>query len=266
MATLACALALSFLLGAWSSSVSGLSTPVAAVQAPEAGHVATGKPMTTSPYTSSAQVEARFAGEDFVPDGNLSKSAWKRAEWVEFDHDMSGRRAYPEARTRAAVVWTKTAVYFAFSCRYVSVNSYQDENADKERWELWNRDVVEVFLNPGPERVNHYYEYEVAPNNQWIDLEIDKDKTPFNDASWDSHFLHATHVDAATHVWTCEMRIPVAAMGVGAMPPGRDWRVNLYRADGPGDDSHRRFMSWSTIPEGTTFHVPTRFGLMRFVK
>ena len=43
-------------------------------------------------------------------------------------------------------------------------------------------------------------------------------------------------------------------------------RINFYRADGEGDDSQRRFMSWSTIPEGKSFHVPTRFGEIRFVK
>src|SRR5437899_5536807 len=146
------------------------------------------------------------------------------------------------------------------------MNVYEGEDPAKERWELWNRDVAEVFVNPEPARVNHYYEFEVAPNNQWIDLEIDKDKTPFNDAGWDSRFEHSTRVDAKGHVWACEMRIPLASMGVKALDPGSEWRVNFYRADGPGDDSQRRFMCWSAIPEGKTFHVPTRFGVIRLVK
>ncbi len=220
----------------------------------------------TSPYTSNARIDARRAAEDFVPDGDLTKPAWKRAEWVEFDHDMSGERHYPESQTRVGVLWTAQFLYVAFQSKYSTLNIYQGEDPAKERWELWNRDVVEVFANPEPARVNHYYEFEVAPNNQWIDLEIDKDKTPFNDAGWDSHFEHATRVDTKDHVWTAEMRIPVASMGAGSLGPGSGWRINFYRADGPGDDSQRRFMSWSTIPEGRSFHVPTRFGLIRFVK
>ena len=98
--------------------------------------------------------------------------------------------------------WTATHLYFAFRCKYSTLNVYEGEDASKERWELWNRDVAEVFFNPGPQRVPHYYEFEVAPNNQWIDLEIDKTKTPFNDAAWDSHFDHATRVDSANHVWS----------------------------------------------------------------
>jgi len=220
----------------------------------------------TTPYTSSLKIDARFSPHDFMPDGDLTKEVWKGARRVRFDRDMSGQRAYPEAETKVAALWTSTHVYFAFWCSYSTLNIYEGEDPARERWKLWDRDVAEVFINPQPERVNHYYEFEVAPNNQWIDLEIDKDKTPFNDASWDSHFEHATRVDAGTRVWTCEMRIPVASMGVKAMRADAEWRINFYRADGPGDDSQRRFMSWSTIPEGKTFHVPTRFGIIRFIR
>jgi hypothetical protein len=217
-------------------------------------------------YTSNLKMNAKFSSSDPVPDGDLEKKFWQKAEWTEFDHDMSGQKHFPQALTRIAARWSTASVYFAFWCRYTTLNIYQGEDPSKERWELWNRDVVEVFLNPEPERVNHYYEFEVAPNNQWIDLEIDKTKTPFNDARWDSHFQHATRVDAQTHVWTCEMRIPVSSMRVKSIAPNARWRLNLFRADGPGDDTQRRFMSWSTISEGTTFHVPARFGLIEFVK
>lgn len=227
-----------------------------------------GKPMTEkNPYTSSIQIRSRFSTENFAPDGDLKKKVWQAAEWAQFDHDMSGRIAYPEALTKVASFWTATSVCFAFWCKYSTLNIYEGEDPTKERWELWNRDVAEVFINPQPERVNHYYEFEVAPNNQWIDLEIDKEKDPFADATWDSHFEHATQVDPQKHVWTCEMRIPVNAItNRDAIRRNTEWRINFFRADGPGDDSERRFLAWSTILEGKSFHVPTRFGIIRFVK
>ncbi len=223
-------------------------------------------PMNESRYLSDSRIESRRWPEDFVPDGNLDKAAWRHARWAKFDRDMSGQKSFPEAATGVATLWTPANLYVAFRSRYSRLNIYEDEDAAKERWELWNRDVVEVFVNPQPERVNHYYEFEVAPNNQWIDLEIDKTKTPFNDAGWNSGFLHATHVDAASRVWTCEMRVPVNTMGAEMISPGEEWRINFYRADGSGDDTERRFMCWSPIPEGRTFHVPTRFGVIRFSK
>ncbi len=217
------------------------------------------------PYTSTLTITSKFSPEDFVPDGNLEKKVWKDAEWVRFDHDMKGQKEYPLAETEVSTFWTSTHVYFAYRSKYTTLNIYEGEDPARERWELWNRDVVEVFINPTPERVNHYFEFEVAPNNQWIDLEIDKDKTPFNDAGWDSHFKHAARIDRANHVWTVEMGIPFAAMGVREVPQGgAEWRLNFYRADGQGDSSQRRFLCWSPIPEGKTFHVPTRFGIIRF--
>lgn len=219
-----------------------------------------------SPYLNSNKIVSRFSSHDFVPDGDLKKKAWAKAKWIRFDRDMSGRLPYPESDTRVAALWTEKFVYFAFKCKYTTLNIYEGEDASKERWELWNRDVAEVFINPQPERVNHYYEFEVAPNNQWIDLEIDKTKTPFNDAAWDSHFEHAARIDAQNRVWIGEMRIPVSSMGVAAMEPGEHWRLNFYRADGLGDDSQRRFMAWSPIPEGNSFHQPVYFGIIQFLK
>jgi hypothetical protein len=115
--------------------------------------------------------------------------------------------------------------------------------------------------------VNHYFEFEVAPNNQWVDLEVDLDKDPAYDHTWDSNFLHATRVDPTARIWTCEMKIPAASMHVQSIRPGWECRVNLYRCDGPGDDAQRRFLAWS--PTYCTnlsdyFHVPARFGKIRF--
>ena len=217
-------------------------------------------------YSSSIVAIAKRAARDFSPDGNLSKEVWKRAKWVEFDHDVSGKSSHPTAATHVSAVWTDQSVYFAFWCRYDSLNVYQGEDSATERWELWNRDVAEVFLNPQPERISHYYEFEVAPNNQWIDLEIEKKNNPFNDASWNSGFEHATRIDSANHVWTAEIRIPLSAMNAKSIHPGTNWRVNFFRAAGQGGDQQRMFLAWSTIPNGHTFHVPSRFGILRFTK
>lgn len=219
------------------------------------------------PYSSSLVIQSSFISEDFLPDGDVSKVIWQQAEWVRFDHDSSARKNHPEAETQVASLWTPTYLYFAFRCKYSTLNLYEGEDPAKEQWGLWDRDVVEVFLNPEPARVNHYYEFEVAPNNLWIDLEIDLDKKPFNNASWNSHFEHATWLDPKNRVWTCEMRIPVRSMGVPVMRPKMEWRVNFYRADGLGDNTQRRLLCWSPVlGEKPNFHVPSRFGIIRFVE
>jgi alpha-galactosidase len=219
-----------------------------------------------SPYLNNVQIISSSVRGDFAPDGNLKKKAWAKAKWIHFDHNMADRLHFPQSDIKVASLWTEKYVYFAFKCKYTTLNIYEGEDISKERWELWNRDVAEVFINPQPERVSHYYEFEVAPNNQWIDLEIDKTKTPFNDAAWDSHFDHATKIDSKNHVWNCEMRIPVGSMGVAALQANMEWRLNFFRADGPGDDTQRRFMAWSPIPHGDSFHQPEYFGIIKFSK
>lgn len=218
------------------------------------------------PYSSDVRIEAKDVAADFPVNGNLSKKPWKDAKWVAFSREMSGKTVHAEQETRVASLWTTKYIYFAFSCKYDDLNLFEGEDLTKERWELWNRDVVEVFLNPEPERQLHYYEFEVAPNNQWIDLEITRGEKPNHDAAWNSGFEHATTIDAKTHTWTAEMRIPVASMGVSPAKPGAEWRANFFRAAGKGADSQRIFLAWSTIPEGTTFHVPSRFGILRLTK
>lgn len=216
-------------------------------------------------YATDIQLQSKRSPVDFLPDGNLSKPSWKLANSVQFDSDSSGKSHHPELSTRIASLWTETYIYFAFWALYDSLNVYEGEDPKAERWQLWDRDVVEVFLNPQAERVNHYYEFEVAPNNEWIDLEIDKTKNPFNDASWNSGFDHAVHIDTKYHLWTAEMRIPISSMNVTSINPHTQWRANFFRAAGKGGDDHRKFLAWSIIPEGKTFHVPARFGIVRFV-
>jgi len=220
-----------------------------------------------NPYRSDMGIVAKLATEDFIPDGDLDKGIWQKTDRVVFDHDWMGQHHFPESTTQVGSLWTPSHFYFAFWCRYTDLNVYIGEDPAVQRFGLWDRDVAEVFLNPFPERVNHYFEFEVAPNNQWVDLEVDLDKDPAYDHTWDSNFLHAARVDPTARIWTCEMKIPAASMHVQSIRPGWECRVNLYRCDGPGDDAQRRFLAWS--PTYCTnlsdyFHVPARFGKIRF--
>jgi Carbohydrate family 9 binding domain-like len=214
-------------------------------------------------YTSHSQITARSLPREFTVDGNLDDRIWGRAEWISFDNSASGRTQYPDLLTRAAILWTNRSLYVAFQSHYHDLNVYQAEDPAIERWGLWKRDVVELFLNPFPVDINHYYEFEVSPNNQWVDLQIDRTKSPpSHDASWNSGFRHATKVHSTRHLWACEMCIPVRSMNVLPPRPGMEWRLNLFRSDGL--NGTRRLLAWSSILEGDTFHVPARFGILRF--
>ena len=64
--------------------------------------------------------------------------------------------------------------------------------------------------------------------------------------------------------WTLEVQIPLNGPPGGRTPQiGEVWRLNLYRIHGCGDPD-REFQSWSVVGVDD-FHVPQRFGYLRFV-
>ncbi len=219
-------------------------------------------------YLHDLTITSKFIPSDFTPDGDLSKRVWRHAPRVKFDNEVRAEKAFPDSETQVSSLWTPDYLYLGYRCRYRELNVYEGEDIAKERFGLWIKDTAEAFINPEPERISHYYEFEVAPNNQWVDLEIDITKKYMGNVHWDSNFEHAVKVDARHHVWTAEMKIPVKSMGAKPLQPGTEWRLNLYRLDGPGDDSQRRFLSWSPLPEGKnrSFHQPASFGIIKFVR
>jgi hypothetical protein len=220
------------------------------------------EPLSFSHQQKDYVIVANSLAHDFLPDANLSKPAWREAARVPLVDTRNPSLPHPESATQASALWSRRHIYVAFWCHYSELNTYAGEDPQPERWELWKRDVAEVFINPLPGTLKRYWEFEVAPNNQWIDLQIDCCDGIVADAGWDSGFSHATRVDPQSRVWTCEMRIPSSPMGVKQIEQGMEWRINFYRCDGPGDDTERRFLAWSPTFQ-LNFHVAERFGWIR---
>ena len=145
--------------------------------------------MTNGPVPSNDyRVVARRLERDYLPDANLSKALWQGASRVTLVDTENPQRSHPGARTEAAVRWSSEHLYVAFWCQFTELNLYLGEDAGQERWELWNRDVAEVFVTPFPERLHRYWEFEVAPNNMWIDLAVEKLEEISLDVGWNSGF------------------------------------------------------------------------------
>lgn len=214
-------------------------------------------------YFSTCEALVPSLSQDFTPDADLAKPAWFGVPRLTLEHFRKPDVLIPGIHTQVALAHTRSRLYLAYWCQYFELHCYEGEDPGRERWLLWDRDVVEAFINPFPERMNTYWEFEVAPNNQWIDLAINLDQDPVLAADWDSGFVHATRVDEDRKEWACEMAIPVSSMGIPRIRPGMEWRINLYRCDGIGDIEQRRLLAWSPTL-GDSFHIPSRFGLIRF--
>jgi len=202
------------------------------------------------------------AKEDVALDTNPASTFWSEtvpiyANRDKYDQLLSRYRAGIRSR------WIAKNLYFLFSCPYEELFLHPDPTATTKTNKLWNWDVAEVFIGSDFKNIQHYREFELSPQGEWLDLDIDLSK-PHHDEGWkwNSGFQVAARVDEQTNIWYGAMKSPWTALDEIPPSPGKTLRVNFFRSQGPR--SNRKEIAWQpTLSE--TFHVPERFGLLRLV-
>ena len=177
--------------------------------------------------------------------------------------DSHGQRV-PRYRTEVRTRWTDKSLYFLFICPYKELSLKPNPNTENETNQLWNWDVAEVFIGSDFNDLKRYKEFEISPQSEWIDLDVDLHKPHHeNGWTWNSGFEVSARIDEAAHVWYGAMRIPYSAIDKRPATQGNVLRVNLFRSQGPA--SHRQEVTWRA-PMSDTFHVPERFGVLKLVR
>jgi hypothetical protein len=172
----------------------------------------------------------------------------------------------PELASEARSRWTKSNIYFLFSGPYENQVLKPDPDTINETYKLWEWDDFELYIGSDFEQINLYQEFEVSPQGEFLDLNIDS-KIPragHNDERyWDSGFKVKARVDTANKMWYAELRIPLKAIDKREPVEGNEFRVNIYRLQGPQDD--RDFLAWR--PTGVwNPHHPEVFGILKLTK
>jgi hypothetical protein len=188
---------------------------------------------------------------------------WKNIRGVVTASDSFGKPV-PRHQTEIRSRWTNTDLHFLYICPYDSLNLKPNPSTGKETNHLWDWDVAEVFIAGDPAHVRRYKEFEMSPQGEWVDLDIDKDNfSPDSGWLWNSGFQVKARVDKERKIWYGEMRIPIKSVDQRQPEAGREMRVNFYRCQGaePG----RKYIAWQPT-NAKTFHVPESFGLLRLVK
>ena len=166
----------------------------------------------------------------------------------------------PKSDTR----WTRQNLYFLFVCPYEELNLKPDPKPSVETNELWNWDVAEVFIGADFNDIRRYKEFEISPQGEWVDLDIDLNKPQHEEGwKWNSGFAVSARIDKAAQVWYGAMRIPYSAMDSRPAAAGNVLRINLFRSQGPVSARHQ--IAWQS-PMSDSFHVPERFGSLKLVK
>ncbi len=184
---------------------------------------------------------------------------WTGIPAVTLDRDYLGV-SVPGRPTEVRSRWTRTHLYLLYTCPYDTLYLKPSPDVSAETPKLWNWDVAEAFIGWDTANIARYKEFQVSPQGEWVDLDIDRaDAAAQQGMAWNSGFEVMARVDEAARVWYGEMKIPFAAIDPRAPERGRTLRAGLYRIAGPDP---RTFYAWQ--PTGQrNFHVPEAFGTLR---
>lgn len=206
---------------------------------------------------------SRYAPGDFALTADPASPEWKDAAPVFAERSPQGE-AEPDHRTEIRSRWSDRNLYFLFISPYRTLYLKPDPQTSADTNKLWDWDVTEVFVGTDFRNIKRYKEFEVSPQGEWVDLDIDLGhEQPVGGITWNSGFASKTRIDRERKIWYAEMRIPIDRIDDRRPEPGREMRLNLYRIE--GGPPNRIYIAWQ--PTGkATYHAPEAFGRLKLVK
>jgi len=207
--------------------------------------------------------ESSWATKDVKLTTAASSGFWQKATPVFAEKNLHDK-IIPGSKLEVRSRWTASYLYVLFICPYQQLYLKPSPEKKKETNELWKWDVAEIFIGSDFEDIKRYKEFEVSPQGEWIDLDVDLHNPHHEDGwVWNSGFESAARVDPAKHLWYAAMKIPMSALLKRQAEPGTTFRANLFLSVGP--PTNHREIAWQS-PMGETFHAPAHFGLLKLVR
>lgn len=208
----------------------------------------------------SDQMTAKRAQADFDPAADPGAAHWRNVPGIWSEVDPFGKKVAAHHRFETRILWTPGYLYFVFTCPYQELNLKPNPTTTAETNKLWEWDVTEIFIGAEFDNIHRYREYQVSPQGEWVDLDIDrKNPLPEGGWRWDSGFTVKARVDRDKKVWYGEMKIPISSIGAAPAKAGNRYRINLYRLDGKAPN--RQSIMW-TPTMNRSHHTPEQFGIL----
>ena len=208
---------------------------------------------------ASSKIESRRASYDVSADTNPNSTFWRGIPAISADRDTNGDKVSGygmEVRSR----WTPENLYFLFICPYTQLYLKPQPKTDVETNYLWNWDVAETFIGSDFRNIRKYKEFEVSPQGEWVDLDIDLDRRQDSHAGkWNSGFTVSARIDPATHRWYGFMKIPYSSVDSRPASAGNLLRINFFLSEGSAPN--HKAITWQPTHQ-ETFHVPKVFGII----
>jgi alpha-galactosidase len=191
-------------------------------------------------------------------DGFPASEQWSLAPAYKFDADWQGKNADPQRATTVQLLFTLDTLFVRFAAQYRTITVFADSDKGGRRYQLWDRDVAEVFLQPDSSDPWRYKEFEVSPNGFWVDLDISHGENQ----NLHSGLQRRVSINEKTKTWFAELALPMKSITTHFNPKD-SWAVNFFRVEGPAEP--RFYSCWRpTNSPQPNFHVPEAFGILRF--
>lgn len=221
--------------------------------------------MTSSYLAADTAVdsfESLFSSSDIKLQMDPGSPFWREARPVYAAVDSRGRPV-PDARTEIRSRWTDGNLYLLFACPYKELYVNPAPVISAETNQLWKWDVAELFVGSDFHNIRRYKEFELSPQGEWVDLDVDLDLPDHTVGwTWNSGFEVSARIDREKKIWYGAMRVPFSALDHNPPYPGRVFRANLFRTEGP--PSRQKAVAWKA-PMSETFHAPESFGSLKLV-
>jgi hypothetical protein len=208
-------------------------------------------------------IESRRAPADAAVTADPAASFWARASMLTAANGPMGDPV-PGHQMEVRTLWTPQYFYVHFTCPYERLHLKPNPVRKAETNKLWEWDVAEVFVGWDMQNIHQYKEFEMSPQGEWVDLDIDrKNFKPEAGWKWDSGFEVDARIDEKKKIWYGAMKIPMKSIDPRPVADGTEMRINFYRCQGPPPE--RKFVAWQPT-KMRSFHAPEAFGRIRFVK
>ncbi|MBI1789423.1 MAG: carbohydrate-binding family 9-like protein [Acidobacteria bacterium] len=203
---------------------------------------------------------SRRIQQDFALTADPHSGAWKGVPGIFAENGPKGEPV-PGHRTEIRSRWSAKNLYVLFVCPYQQLYLKPDPSTTAETNRLWNWDVAEIFAGADFQNITRYREFQVSPQGEWVDLDIDRvTPQPEGGWRWNSGFEVKARIDSQEKIWYGEFRIPLASIDPRPPKPGNLLRINFYRIQGPPDA--KRHIAWQPTGQNS-YHVPEAFGRLR---
>jgi hypothetical protein len=203
------------------------------------------------------QIETDFSIDDFY------NANWKKAVEISIEKYWSGDDAPIGRYAKARILWTKSALYVRFEANQkepLIVNKTPEIKSKTVG--LWDRDVCEIFVAPDFYKPEKYFEFEIAPTGEWVDLAIEI----FPNEKRETHLDYNSGMKSAAKIEKEKIlsAIKIGWKAFGKTPKQNDvWKGNLFRCVGAGNT--RGYLAWQpTKTAQPNFHAPRAFGEFKF--